>query len=399
MPDMDTNTKSKSFTFTYSLVQAAYWMTACAVLSYTVVYLQALSFRNFTIGIITACGRVLGALLGPVIAAYLDSHPKFPTARMSYPLLLLQVILFGLLQIFGSGNALTGILLALIIGLFISTNTVNLRFCGDCAIGGYDLNFGIARGIGSLAYILPTVLLGIIFKRIPGTYLPVFGIFLLLLQLIVNVYAGRFFRGQRSLSGIRGDSAGSSSLFRFLREDPYFTRLLIGILLLFFGYYTYATFLINIVKNIGGDTAVMGAISGVAAAVEIPFMFALSFLRKKWKLSTLMIFATAALAVKVLVTALVTSIPALFVSQLLQGFGYALFAAAIVEYVSAVIPQRNLAKGQSLVYTMEMASGVLASLVAGKLYDVASVRVTLLVGFFVTAAGVAMCISGIRKVE
>lgn len=393
-----TDRKQKSFTFAFSLVQATYWMTACAVLSYAVIYLQALSFSNFSIGIITAFGRVLGSLSGPLIASYLDSHPMFPTARMNTPLLLAQVALFALLQFFGRNNLITGMFFAMVAGLFIATNSVVLRFCGDCAVGGYKLNYGVARGIGSLAFIIPSVLMGILFKRIPATYLPAVGIILLVLQFAVNVYAGMFFKGQRSVS-LQEDDIGSSPLIKFLREDPMFTRLLIGTSLLFFGYYSYNIFMINVVRNVGGDTAIMGIISGVGAAIEIPFMFLFSSLRKKWKISTLLTLSIIAFSLKVFITAMVSTIPALFATQILQGFGYALFAAAIVEYVSAVIPKRNLAKGQSLVYTMEMLSGVLASLVAGKLYDVTSVKTTLMVGFSVTVIGAAVFISGIKKVK
>ena len=394
---MDQN--RKSFTPTYSLVQATYWMTACAVLSYTAVYLQALSFSNFALGVITAAGRVLGSLLGPVIASYLDSHPRFPTAKMNTPLLFLQIILFAILQFTGSGNLITAVLVALVIGLFISTNSVVLRFCGDCAASGIDLNFGIARGVGSFAYIIPSVLLGIVFKYIPAAYLPVFGILLLVVQIVVNGYAGRFFVGQRSISMNPENEQKSSSLLQFFREEPVFTRLLFGIMLLFFGYYTYATFLINVVRNLGGDTSGMGFLSGVSAAIEIPFMFAFARLRKKWHLSSILTLSVIAISLKILASALVTDMTGLYVSQLLQGPGYALFAAAIVVYVSKVIPAKNLAKGQSLVYTMEMASGVLAGLIAGKLYDTTSVKITLLAGFAVTAAGVILCVSGIKKVR
>lgn len=389
--------KNESFTFAFSLVQASYWMSACAVFSYAVVYLQALSFSNFSIGVITAAGRVFGSLAGPLIAAYLDSHPKFPTSGMNTPLLAAQIVLFFILQLTGGCNAVTGILFALTSGLFVSTNSVILRFCGDCAVNGLRLNYGIARGIGSLAYILPSVLLGILFKKIPASFLPTAGILLLAFQLAVNIYAGMYFKGRRSVSLSEAESG--DSLICFIRKEPLFARLLAGIVLLFFGYYVYATFLINIVRNAGGDSASMGILSGVGAAIEIPFMFLLNRLRKKIPLSRILMFSVAAISLKILVSALVTDIPRLLISQILQGFGYALFAASIVEYVSSVIPEKNQAKGQSLIYTMEMVSGILANLIAGKLYDITTVKNTLITGFAVSAIGAAVCISGIKKIR
>lgn len=394
---MDDN-NTKSFTFSFSLVQATYWMTACVVLSYSAIYLQSLFFSNFAIGIITALGKVLGALLGPIFAAFLDNHPRIETSKIYFPLLILQMILFGSLQFLGTGNVLTGTIFALNIGLFISENSVILRFCGDCAREGYKLNYGFARGMGSLAFIIPSVFLGIIFNRLPGSWLPVFGIGFTLLQILVNVYIGSFFKGRQSVS-MYGVDSESSSLFPFFREESEFTLLLAGIMLLFIGYYSYATFLINVVRNIGGDSATMGAVSGVAAAIEIPFMFSLAKLKEKWDLSKLMVFSVVAFSLKTLATALVTGIPGLFAIQLLQGLGYALYAACIVEYVAKVIPARNLAKGQSLVYTMEMIGGVIASLIAGKLYDLISVKATLLINFGISAVGVVLCIVAIRKYE
>lgn len=387
----------KNFTFPFSLVQATYWMSACAITAYAVIYLQALSFSNFSIGIITAAGRIIGAVFGPLIATYLDGHPKTPTSGMISPMLIFQGALLCLLLFFGKNDVPTGIIYAVLYGTFVSTNSVVLRFCGDCAVGGYRLNYGIARGIGSLAYIIPSVLLGIIFKQIPATCLPYAGIILLALELIVNVYAGMFFKGQRSIS-IKEAETGDSFI-RFIKNEPVFTRLLAGLIFLFFGYCIYATFLINIVKNAGGDTASMGLLSGFGAAIEIPAMFLLSRLRKRWRISTLLKVSLVAFSVKALALAMATDIAALFAVQLLQAFSYALYAAAIVEYVVAVIPAKNQAKGQSLIYTTELISGIMAGLIAGRLLDVTTVKTTLIIGFIVTAVGTVISLTGVKKAD
>lgn len=391
------NDKHKSFTFAFSLVQSAYWMTACAILAYQVVYLQALSFNNFQTGIIIASGEVLGALFGPTIATYLDGHPKFPTSRMNTPLILLLILIHGVLMLIGRNNLLTGAMVAVVYGLFLSTNSVNMRYCGDSAVAGLSLDYGFARGMGSLAYVIPCTLIGIIFEKISARYLPLIAILLLILQMAANFYAGRFFKGQHSVNLHRKEAG--DPLFAFIRSDPTFARLLIGNALLFFGTSTYETFMINVVNNVGGSTSTMGVLSAFGAAMELPAMFLLTRLRKKWRVSTLLTFAFTAFSVKSLLFAIVNTVPGLFAAMALTGLGYALYAAAIVVYVEDVIPLKNQAKGQSLIYTMEMLGAIANGLIAGRLYDVTSVKTTLLVGSAVSVIGTVLSISGIKKVR
>ena len=64
------------------------------------------------------------------------------------------------------------------------------------------------------------------------------------------------------------------------------------------------------------------------------------------------------------------NIPLLFAAESLQVLSYALYAPAIVAYVTLIVPYDDAAKGQSLAFSMTTIGGVLASLISGRLLDV-----------------------------
>jgi predicted MFS family arabinose efflux permease len=82
---------------------------------------------------------------------------------------------------------------------------------------------------------------------------------------------------------------------------------------------------------------------------------------------------------------------------ILQAPSYALYMTAIVAYVKETIRFEDSAKAQSLAFTTTTLGGMLASLIAGQLYDCLSVKATLRVAFAVGLAGAAVLFLGTRK--
>lgn len=390
----------RSLTASFSFVQFAYWIAYCGICSYAVIYLQELGFDNFSFGIVMALGNVFAALLGPLLASYLDRHPSKPTAGLNFPVYILELLLVGLLFIHAEHDLLTAVIYTLLITVEVAVYSVILRFCSDSDRAEIGMNFGVGRAFGSFGYILPTVFLGWLFTKISPVYLPCFLLAFVLLQILANWVIGRQLKNcrMRERVGKEKEEKGDS-LITFLRNEPRFALLLLGSILIFFGYETYGKFTINIVRNVGGDTATMGVLTGYTAAIEIPVLCAYFLLRRKWKSSKLLRFSYLFFSIRAFLVAIAASVPQLYLAVTLQIPSYALYVSASVDYISEVIPAKNAGKAQSLAFTSSVLSVVLGSVISGKLFDIASVRLTMFICFVASVLGTVLAGAGVKLTE
>ena len=133
------------------------------------------------------------------------------------------------------------------------------------------------------------------------------------------------------------------------------------------------------------------------AAVEIPVMFFFGRIRGGRKSVSLLRVSLIFFALKAAALPLASSVPMVFAVFLLQAPSFALYTAVIVDYVAETVPFEDSAKAQSLAFSMTTLGAVLASLVAGKLYDMLTVPQTLWIACAVTATGVLLALVGARE--
>lgn len=381
----------------FGLVQASFWMSLCLSISFAAVHLKALGFSNAELGLVMAAGNVLGSLAGPVLTALAERRPCLSAARLNRPLFALRVLaLLGLL-LFAAHDLTSAVLYALYIAVMMPVNSLNLKFCVDAEQRSLRLDYGVARAAGSLAYVLLSVALGIAVKRLGEQSLVWTGFFVLLLQILFNeLMAAKLLRAPLPTQK-KADLPQPLPLLRFLRKEPRFTLFLLGSILLYFSHNAITNFMINLVRNVGGDEETMGFLNAFMAVVELPVMLLFSRFARGRRISLLLQISVGAFLAKALAFALAPSIPLLFGADLLQAPSFALYTCAVVPYVNEVIPRENAAKAQSLAFSITTLGAVGASSVGGWLFDHCSVMTTLLISAAVCAAGVAICIPSVKK--
>ena len=96
-------------TFHYALITGGFWMAFCVVTAYAAVFLQGIGYSNSELGIILALGNVGGAVLSPVLGAWIDRNRALRHAAVIRVLLAVQLVLLALLRIFPYHNALTAV--------------------------------------------------------------------------------------------------------------------------------------------------------------------------------------------------------------------------------------------------------------------------------------------------
>ena len=384
-----------SLTARYSAVQGSFWMGYCVTISFAAVYLQGLGYSNASLGLILAVGNLLGALLGPEVSARIDRSERLSAWDFVWPWLLIEAVFLIVLIAVPVKGAVTSAAFALYVAFSVSLNSINLKLFVDCVHGGQGVDYGVARSMGSAAFVLASIVLGVLVKRLGVRLLPWAGLVMVALQALAHLLLRRGY----APAAVRGGESGhrGRTMLSFLRDNPRYSVLLLGAALIFFGHNTCTNFLINVTRDVGGDESTLGAICAFVAAVEIPVMFFFGRIRGGRKSVTLLRLSLLFFAIKAAAIPLASSVPLLFGAFLLQAPSFALYTAVIVDYVAETVPFADSAKAQSLAFSMTTVGAVLASLIAGKLYDVLTVPQTLWIAGAVTVTGVILALLGTKE--
>ena len=377
---------TKRITVYYSLNQVGFWMVFCLSSSFAAVYLGALGYSNTKLGSMLALGSVLGFLLGTGLSSFVDTSPRFNAADVLWPVLTLQAAFFLLLLFFPARGIVTTLCYPLLLAFTLAVNTLNLKLCADFEHYESPVNYGIARSMGSAAYMVLSMLLGVWVTRFGVRVIPIAGLAVTALQGVSNALLSRsVLRLRRKLlSGHAAPAPQGRSLGVFLRENPRFCLLLAGMALLFFSHNTTSTFLINFVEHAGGGIKTLGYLTAFLTALEVPTMLFFSRIFRRRSCAAVLRFSFIFFALKT-------------AAESLQVLSYALYAPAIVAYVTLIVPYDDAAKGQSLAFSMTTIGGVLASLISGRLLDVLSAPATAWIAAAVCAVGAAIACRGLEK--
>ena len=384
-----------SLTPAFSFVQASFWMSFCSAVGFAAVYLLGMHYTNFVLGLVMAGGNLLGAVLGTFLCDRIDRSETVTASRLIPPMLVLQTAAILTVLFHPVKDWLTACAYAVYIMFTLSVNSLNLKLYSDALHSGKTINYGFTRGIGSAAYVLVSGIMGVVVERYSIRWVPLSGLLLCAVQFLAFfIMSGKLAKG----ASASGKEAEKGIPFgEFILKNRSFSILLAGIALVFFAHNLSGMFLINITRNVGGDTSDMGFLNAFIAAVEIPvMMFYQQFFGKKDPAAMLRIAFTV-FSIKSIAIALAGSLPMLYAAYLFQAPSFALEAAAIVPYVDRTVRYEDSARAQSLAFTMTIVGSVLASIFGGLLYDKTSVSTTLWVGFAICLAGSATALLGIGR--
>lgn len=381
-----------TMTASYAAVQASFWMTWCTSVSFAAVYLQGLGYGNGELGLVTAAGSLLGALLGPLLSARIDRDERISAGRLIPPVLAAQAAALVLLLCFPVKGAVSSAGFALYMMFASSVNSLNLKLYSDAVYRGVQMDYGFARGMGSLFFVLLSLVLGLAVERSSVRAVPLAGLLMCALQYLAFRAFDR--RLPESRAAAAGQAETGASLSAFARKNRRFCVLLLGTVLIFFAHNIVCNFLINVTRNVGGDIGDMGVLNGFMAAVEIPVLLFYSTLFRRQSHASLLRAAFVFFALKAVAIAAAPNVTLLGAAFLLQAPSFALYAAAIVPYVSAVVSHEDSAKAQSLAFTMTTLGGVLANVIGGWMLDRMPVSQVLWVACGICLAGTLVAVSG-----
>ena len=174
----------------YRLLQSAYYAGQSLTLSYAAYYLGTAGFSDRTIGIIMAVTCALGSVFQGVVGRIADRSRIFHWKRQLQIYSLLEII-FSLLLLVNSGKVLCGFFYALLtyhsLLMMPMVNAASFYYTNL----GKPVDFGIARGLGSLSFAVTSFIVGKMTASWGSVMVPYLNIVVSLAMYVITTTMGR----------------------------------------------------------------------------------------------------------------------------------------------------------------------------------------------------------------
>ena len=383
-------------TFHYMIITAGFWMSFCFFTAYAQVFLtKGAGYDKTAYGIIVAAGNIGGALLGPLLGAWIDRNRNIRHANVINILLILQAFILVILRLSPVKGLVCTLSYALYMMVAIPVNAINLDLCVRLEHAKAPLNFGLARSMGSLGFAVLSVILGILTSATDYRILPIAGLAVTAIQAVGNMLTNKDLK--KAEADVPPEEATvigkSASLMTFFRENKSFCLMLFGTILIFIAHNIDGNFLLELVENLGGNETTLGYLAAFTAIVEVPVMILSTALLRRWPCVLYIRAAFIFFILKILAYTFAPNIPLFFAARLLQAPSYALYTVLIVTYADETVNRKDSAKAQSLAASMAMIGAVLALLIGGWMFDHYDIRTTMMTAVVLVTVGAAIALA------
>ena len=376
---MKTTDIKKSASIKYCLLHGVYWMCFCLLFSFSSVYLLGKGFTDRQIGFVLALGGVIAVFLQSKVAEIADRSNKITLRHIIIIISFLSIFVAVINLVFGTGvGRIRLFYITLVVLLQIMMPLINAVGM-ECVNNGIELNFGLARGIGSVTFSLLSLVVGSFLEGRNPNLIMFLGIFLYAV-LILIAFSFKFDITKSNKSSKNDEISENIDIdIKKEKKNYRFYFMLVGVVLIFSSHILLNNFLFQITKNIGGSSEQMGIAMAICAFVELPTMMSFGFLIRKIRANMMIKISALFFALKTLATYFCGGIFSLYAVQLMQIFGFALFTPASVYYVNSVSPENQKAKGQALLGVAITLGGVLGNYFGGLFIETFGVTRSLLI--------------------
>lgn len=371
---MSNNTKYRILQFCFSAMFSVGY-------GYVAYYLGEFGYSSSEIGLLTSGFAILAAFLQPMLGRIADRNVRFGWKTQ---LLLMSVLcLIDLvILVFLKHRILVGFLFAVLI-LFINCIVPIANAAGFYYENSDEpIDYGVARGLGSLGYAIISALIGQLVLRTGKVSVPLTGVVLMVIMTWMVWLLPYDYNEVKTLP-----KEAQHPKTNFFKKYPAFMTMIVSCVFLLSFHNMAQTYLINIVGQYGGDASTIGIALAISAIFELPPMFLLSRLVKRVRTEYLMLFASFGFILKAVGYYLSNSVGFLYGVQTIQMIAYAITISASVYYTNAYMEKEDAVTGHAIMSMIISIGTVIGNLLGGYLLDYFGIRVLLIVGIVLAMIG------------
>lgn len=373
----------------YIAMQMGFWAMYAAICAYQAALLQERGFTNSQAGMVIAVRCLAGIVCQPLLGGLADRRPDIPLRRivgLSLAVSLGAGICLLLFPEMGLGGTLAvfAVLGALEISSYPLMDAMAIQFIN----AGMPIRYSLGRGLGSLAYAVVCVFLGLQVRHLGVETTLVTHAGLMALEIILVVTYPLF----PAEAGTALKAEKPRSIPALLKYSPRFTLTLAGVLCGLTAVMPLSNFLVNIVESRGGESADLGVALFLMAGFELPAAVLFPKLMRRLGSRRILLLSMVFMLGKGAALLAARNLAGVLLAQPLQMLGYGLFTPASVYFVNESVPPADRVRGQTVMMVASNGlGGMLGSLLAGRLLDLGGVTMMLCFCMASGAAAVVLC--------
>lgn len=344
-------------------LQGIYW-AAIAVGNYQTVYLQNNGFPATQFGLLNALACVIAIISMTFWGTISDKTGS--VRKIILLTLTLGCSLYALVPLIPTGLAYSPLLFLIFLPIINFFRAPMAPFVDNLTVRNsaeQGLNYGMIRSSGSLFFAIAGIIA-------VNCIIPTLGIrstfwvsgLIMIPALILTHFCCEPHSGKR----VKKSKIGAGELFRNFR----FVAFLIFAFFFNIAITFEANFLPYLMTDLEIDSTNIGLILSVRAIMEIPFLFFISKLRRRFKLHHLIMFAAVLMAMECLLYSFfVASLPQMLLFATLFGLGNGAFLGTSSNYIYELAPAHLRATAHGLYISVSQVSGILGNVIGGILFD------------------------------
>ena len=384
----------------YALCNAGFMLLISGSLGFAYNFLSQSGFTPGTIGTVMSIVSLMGVFIGPAAGDLVDRSDKINQKIFITGAMIICACLCGLLLVIPKGS----FLILPVIMLAFASSTVGMPLLNGMAFvyekSGGVINYGLCRGIGSVAYAVGSNIVGRLWGAFGRNTLPIWVIMGAILTIVaINLMPNP--PKQVAAKGKKGATQEQSiSVLQFFGKYPKTVPVIAALVLLYFCHNVFNTYLGAVLGDImkGSTDEQIAAVQGnalfIQAMVELPTMFGFALILKKLSVNQVMGLSAIFYSIKHIVLLLARNIPMFYAGMILQMLSFAALTPAVVYYANQQVNDEDRNKGQAVFTTANTVGGLLASFVGGWIFQLLSVRAGLTVAVVASVLGTVLMVIG-----
>ena len=348
-------------TLRYSITHFTHWAAGTAAVSFATLYLMNRGVSAGMAGTLLALSGLLSCISQPFLAAAADRAKKMIIVNMLIGMTLVCCLCFVLQLIPGLPVMAAGIFY--MIGIWSSDAMVPILNALSVAYqeAGYEINYGMGRGIGAVASAVSALGVGFIIAKLGTVWMILFLLFFRAAGIFALIGYPRIqknssFKNRKTME----KTENSCTLLQFVGRYKWYCASLFAVLFLGMFHAMTENYMIAIMEKLGGDSSNVGVAIFIASMVAFPVICSFSFLYKRMKVTVILKIAAVSFLVKSILFYFAGNVTAIYFIQLIQITSYAFLAPAQVYYANEKVNSGDMVKGQAFItaaYAMGCSAG------------------------------------------
>ena len=373
----------------YGALHVLYFFCTCAFTGFAAIFLESKGLSSTLIGVATGTACVMSVVIAPLASSALGRCGSVTLKRLMCGFLAMAACGYVAVAAFD----LPTLAIVAVFGVTNACLMAGAPFLSQLAMEmdrvGMPVNFGLARGLGSLSYALAAVVLSNVVVVLSPNILPALvavavAAFVLLLRCLRVDGPGR-------VQPVR--SQGSTGAWRIVFRQRTLVIAVLGFTVSFVACNCLTVYLADVVRAVGGTTSDYGLAVFCMAASELPVMALVSRVRSRVPVGVLFSVAGLAYLARNVLVVCASNEVMVFIGLLFQSLSYGLLTPLLTYYVSEVCGPDGDVAGQTFVSVATTGVGsFIGTLLGGVLQDACGISAMLAFVLATTVVGTMVLI-------